>query len=65
MSAPESQSSAPTLPLCVCCHEPDPLCVLDRDLDGRVCDDCRQKLRAAVAWMKPARIMGCTKARNT
>ena len=57
-------NSAPSLP-CVCCREPGPVAVLNYDLDGMVCDDCRQKLRAGTAWLKVARIEGCTQAHGS
>lgn len=61
---PVTANSAPALP-CVCCREPGPVCVFDAELDGMVCDDCRQKLRAGTAWLKAARVVGCTRAHGS
>ncbi len=50
---------------CICCLEKGPVSVHDRELDGMVCEDCRQKLRAGTAWMKAAGIVGCTQAHGS
>ncbi len=62
---PVTANSAPALP-CVCCREPGPVAVFDRDLDGMVCDDCRQKLMFGAAHLKRwGRIIGCTQTQHS
>lgn len=61
MSAPAipHKEGSVSLP-CVCCGSDDPVSHYDGDLDGMVCERCGDLLIRADAWLKHARVRGCT-----